>query len=210
MPGFGTRQQFLNLAAFFEGALVFLAFGLGWLAEIDPLALLTVSAKACGWGIGGGVLLFGLLLLGDRLPVRGLKRIREFLVQMLGRPLSDCRWHELILLAALVGFSEEMLFRGLIQPWIERAGGYTTGLLASNVLFGLAHFVTPLYGLLAGLTGVYFGWLLDAGGSRNVLIPMLAHAVYDYCAFHWVIRSYRAGRETDDGDPCADSGQNGE
>ena len=39
--------------------------------------------------------------------------------------------------------------------------------------------------------GVYFGLLLDATGSRNLLGPILAHGLYDYLAFLVVIREAR-------------------
>ena len=90
-----------------------------------------------------------------------------------------------------MGFCEEILFRGVLQPWFEKLGGPTVGLVGSNVLFGLAHIITPLYGVLAGLIGCYLGWLLDCSGERNVLIPVISHAVYDYLAFLVVIRGYR-------------------
>jgi hypothetical protein len=59
------------------------------------------------------------------------------------------------------------------------------------VIFGLLHFITPTYALLAGLMGAYFGLLLDATGSRNLLGPILAHGLYDYLAFLVVIRAAR-------------------
>jgi len=194
MRDFGSRMQFLNLAGLFEAGLLFLALGLGWLAAIDPLADLRFDAVGAVCGLLAGALLFSLLLLSERLPLAGLRRIRDLLVEYLGRPLSECRWYDLVLLAALVGLSEEALFRGLIQPWIERSFGRAHGLIWSNVLFGLVHAVTPAYAVLAGLIGAFLGWLLDATGGRNLLVPAVTHAVYDYLAFLWIIRLYRKSR----------------
>jgi hypothetical protein len=66
------------------------------------------------------------------------------------------------------------------------------GLILSNVIFGLLHCITPTYAILAGLIGVYFGLLLDATGTPNLLAPILAHGLYDYLAFLVVIRAAEA------------------
>ena len=186
-----NRSQFLNLAGIFEGGLALLALGLAWLIDLDPLALLHFDWIATAWGVGAGLLLFAVAMVGDRVTVPGFSRIKQLLIEFLGRPLSLCRWYDLILLAVLAGFSEELLFRGVLQPWAERHLGYAGGLFVSNVAFGLAHAVTPMYALLAGAVGAYLGWLMDATGERNLLPPMITHALYDYLAFLWILREYR-------------------
>ena len=45
-----------------------------------------------------------------------LRRIRELLIELLGRPMALCRWYDLLVLAVLAGVCEEVLFRGVIQP----------------------------------------------------------------------------------------------
>jgi uncharacterized protein len=187
-----NRGQFLKFSALVEGCLVILALSLGWWVELDPLQSFSLDAADFALGIIAAMPLFLLLLISDKIPSPSMQRIRQFLVETIGASLNSCRWYELIFLAAVVGFSEELLFRGLIQPWIERHAGYTAGLLWSNLIFGLAHCVTLLYGLLAGVMGGYLGWLLDARESRNLLIPMTTHAFYDYLAFLWIARIYRA------------------
>lgn len=65
------------------------------------------------------------------------------------------------------------------------------GLIGSNLVFALAHFITPTYALITGLMGVYLGFLLDAGGQRNLLTPILVHTLYDFLAFVVVVRTFR-------------------
>ena len=60
------------------------------------------------------------------------------------------------------------------------------GLIAGGVLFGLAHCITPTYALLAGLIGLYLGWLWIATG--NLLVPITTHAVYVFLALVYLIR----------------------
>jgi hypothetical protein len=96
----------------------------------------------------------------------------------------------------VAGISEEILFRGVIQPWLEVSWGLTAGLLLSNVLFGLVHSVTPLYSVLAGLVGIYLGVMMDIQGDRNLLTPIIIHALYDFLAFLALMRAYRSGLAT--------------
>jgi hypothetical protein len=63
----------------------------------------------------------------------------------------------------------------------------------TNVLFGRAHAVTPMYALRAAFIGIYLTALLAADSTPNLLIPITAHAVYDLIAFTVVIRDYRHG-----------------
>jgi hypothetical protein len=101
------------------------------------------------------------------------------LAETLGTGLYGCHWTDLFLLSAIAGFSEELLFRGLLQPWMESAWGMAAGLLGSNLIFGLVHAVTPWYALLAALVGVYLGLALDYGGG-----------LYDFVVFLVIKKSY--------------------
>jgi len=159
------------------------------------------------WGIAAALPMFVLFILAHRFAFGPFKQIRRFLIEALGPSLAACRWYDLILLAGLAGITEEVLFRGLLQIWIERAvGSPTAGLVAASILFGLVHLITPTYGLFAGIMGLYLGYLLDASGQRNLLVPVITHAVYDYLAFLVVLQTYHRQQaltsETDaDSDP---------
>ena len=76
-----------------------------------------------------------------------------------------------------------MLLQRLLEIGSTLAAGCIAGLIASNVIFGLLHFLTPTYAILAGLMGLYFGLLLDATHPPNLATAMIAHGVYDYLAF---------------------------
>jgi len=191
MPNLRDRGQFLNLSGLFEGGLIVVALAVGWLFDVNPVESLTFDWAALLWGFLAAIPIFGLFLLFHRFPLGPMAPIKRFLIEMLGPMLSVCRWFDLVLLALLAGLAEEVLFRGLLQPWMERSWGATAGLAGSNVLFGLAHLITPLYAVVAGLIGLYLGFLLDAIGERNLLVPVVTHAVYDYLAFLVVLRAYR-------------------
>jgi membrane protease YdiL (CAAX protease family) len=65
-------------------------------------------------------------------------------------------------------------------------------LIASNVVFGLVHAVTPLYAVLAMVVGVYLSLSVNFGGETNLLIPILIHSLYDFFAFVLLMRNFRS------------------
>ncbi len=186
-----TEIAFLKLGYCFEGSLIGVAFILGWFADLNPLADFAFNESALIWGILGTIPLFLLFLVFYRYPIGPLYEIKRSLIVILGPFLASSRWYHLVFLAALAGISEEILFRGFFQPWLELKWGYLGGLLGSNLIFGLLHWITPMYALLAGLIGIYLGQMLDVSESRNLLIPIFIHALYDYLAFLVVASSCR-------------------
>jgi membrane protease YdiL (CAAX protease family) len=118
-------------------------------------------------------------------------KIRELLVERMGGMLASCNSLELIYIGFLAGITEECLFRGVIQPWLEQDWGWALGLIFSNLIFALLHWITPLYALLAGIAGLYLGLTLDLGPSRDLTVPVLIHAFYDFLAFVKVAHLWR-------------------
>jgi membrane protease YdiL (CAAX protease family) len=125
-----------------------------------------------------------------RTRVGAIQRLVELVQDQLGPVLTSRSSAELALLAALAGVAEELLFRGVIQAELaERVPGLIALILASAA-FGLAHFLTLTYALLAMVAGLYLGALFWLQG--NLVIPIVAHAVYDYFALTYLVRRYRA------------------
>ncbi|QDU39138.1 CAAX amino terminal protease self- immunity [Maioricimonas rarisocia] len=182
---FNTRRHFLNVAGLVEGGLVLVALLLAALLGMRPLDAIHWQMGDVGWGILAiAPMLLLYVLLGD---------LRDLVVDLLGRPLSRLYWYDLMLVAAMAGFGEELLFRGVLQPWLAQFNA-TFGLIATNVLFGLAHAVTPVYALFATGVGFYMSWLADHPGGRNLLRPILAHALYDWIALVHIVWLYRRRR----------------
>jgi membrane protease YdiL (CAAX protease family) len=186
VPDLTNRRHFLALAAAFEGSLAVIAWALGWFFELNPLARLTLEVRGLIWGVAGTIPMILLFALANRYPVGPLRKIKQFLHETLGPSLVACRWYDLLLVAAIAGISEELLFRGALQP--------LCGLFWSNVLFGFAHCITPTYVVFAGAVGGYLGGLME--GANNLLAPIVAHALYDFLAFLVVVRECRAGQAT--------------
>lgn len=184
-----SKSQFLWIATAFEGGLVLIAYALGYWVSIDPLASLRLDVTAAFWGVLGSLLLFVLFVVSERMEAA--RRIREFLIDKLGGLLAGCSSLELLYLGFLAGITEEILFRGVLQTWLERDWGWAGGLVFSNLIFALVHWITPSYALLAGLCGLFLGLMLDIGPERNLLAPILTHAIYDFLAFKVVVQAWR-------------------
>ncbi len=186
-----SPERFFKSACLFEAALIAVAVVLGWLSGINPFAYLHFSEQAILFGILGTIPLFLLFLLLERITAESVVTIRRFLLETLAPALHPYHWADLFILAAIAGTSEEVLFRGVIQPWMETSWGIAAGLVGSNIIFGLVHAITPLYAVLATLVGIYLGLALDYGGERNLLTPIIIHWLYDFLAFLALMRSYR-------------------
>jgi uncharacterized protein len=183
-------QHFALTAAIFEGSLVLAALALGWLLGTKPLQTLHWELRGVAWGLAGTAAPLMLFWLCLKCPWRPLRQIARIMNETIVPLFRGCRLVELAIIAALAGVGEEILFRGVIQAAVmQRIGGPAgvwPGLAVAAVLFGLLHPITPTYAILAGLIGLYFGWLWLA--SDNLLAPIAAHAVYDFVALVYLTR----------------------
>lgn len=185
-------ENFFKTACYFEASLIFFAVILGWIANLNPFENIHFSENAILYGIFGTLPLLLMFFTMEHIAIVSVQKIRLILIETLGSSLHKCNWADLFVLAAIAGISEEILFRGVIQPWMELTWGMSTGLIASNILFGLVHAVTPLYAVLATGVGIFLGMSLDYGGERNLLTPIVIHGLYDFFAFMAIMKSYRA------------------
>jgi uncharacterized protein len=113
-------------------------------------------------------------------PWRPARDLVALVTDELGPLLAGRSLLQLGLLAFLAGVAEEVLFRGVMQTALDRALREPIAVLVAGAIFGLAHFVTSTYALLAALVGVYLGGVFLVSG--NLLAPILAHALYDFVA----------------------------
>jgi len=92
-----------------------------------------------------------------------------------GASLAETMAYVTIVLVLMVGFVEELLFRGLLQASLERLLPPWQAIGATSVIFSLMHigWMNPLEVLLAYGAGIVFGYLAKATGS--LIAPMIAH-----------------------------------
>jgi len=193
-PAPGKPHPFL-LAIVVEGGIGLIAVGAGSLLGTPPAEQLRWTPQAGLVGLLATIPLvcFAWLLMRVRLrPFEAMLRLLDEVVVPLFR---QCPIWQLGVISLFAGLGEEMLFRGVLQqaltPSIGEPWDATIGLLAASVLFGLLHWLTTAYAVLATLIGVYLGglWML----TGNLLIPAVVHALYDFWALVYLVRLRRSG-----------------
>jgi len=169
------RLKLLFLALLVEGAAFILALFLArqWGIALFPLTkhllrdLLIGTAAAV---IPFALFCFTLSNKAEGIPLLGsVRRIMRGEIKVV---FASTTVVDICLISLWAGLAEELLFRGVIQArW---------GLLAASILFGVLHFVTPAYALLAFVIGIYIG--LVHHFFQSLLIPIQLHAIYDFGA----------------------------
>lgn len=177
------------MATVFQGGIALLAFGIAWLLGINPFDQFSITFQAVAVGIAATIPMLLMFAVTYRLAAGPFADIKRFLIESLGPFLADCRWYDLAWVALLAGVSEELMFRAVLQQWLNQ-WGTVPALIVSNIVFGVVHYVTPLYPILAGLMGMYLGAIYQFAGTGNLLVPTVTHALYDFVAFLVIRRSY--------------------
>jgi membrane protease YdiL (CAAX protease family) len=184
------QQNFAFTAAAFEGGLVAVAIVLGWLLQKPPLATLSFNLRDTILGVVATLPPLGIFWLSIKLPLRPFQKIVQILDETLVPMFRHCGWTQLAILATLAGVGEEMLFRGIVQAtaasWMGGHYGVIVGLLLAALLFGLLHYLTATYAIMAGLIALYLGGIWLAVG--NLLTPMVIHGLYDFLALAYLIK----------------------
>ncbi|MFC6236405.1 CPBP family intramembrane glutamic endopeptidase [Longivirga aurantiaca] len=86
-------------------------------------------------------------------------------------------------ISLLIGFSEELFFRGVILTAMrDRYGREWLAALITTVIFGLSHFSGGVPNILSTLvTGFLFYWMRRVSGG--ILVPALVHSLYDFAIY---------------------------
>ncbi len=192
-----SPNQLLAMALLVEGGMGLLALGLArWHGQV-LICSADWSWRNLGLGAAAGLPMLLLLAATLKVPLRPLRELLRVMDGYVVPLFRRCRWPQLATVSILAGFGEEMLFRGVVQvsighwtaTWIGKTASAWVGIVVAAALFGLLHRITTTYAVLAGLIGVYLGWLLMATG--NLVIPIAAHASYDFVALLYLV-NFRA------------------
>jgi uncharacterized protein len=187
----------------------FIALLLGWLFSVDVRQWLPTLSAENSWMIFSSLLWGSLAALPmlaavelieriDWAPFRELRSLDQLPIVAALLRLSPA---ELIAISIAAGVGEELLIRGWLMGWLIGSLETATpvaigiGLIASSLAFGLMHPVTPTYIVLATLIGMYLGGLVLVSG--NLLVPIVAHAVYDAAHLLLARRSHHAAKPTE-------------
>lgn len=166
-------ERLVRLAGFFYGVMAALA--LLWRGPLaaGPVFFASAETAAAGvrWGVdiaAGLASAAGVIVLSRELTRR--TRFGEVLARSLALAIGPLTRPQIAWLALLSGCAEELLFRGALQPHL--------GLVATSLVFGLAHFVPRRelapWAVFSVAAGLLLGGLFDWTG--NLLAPIVAHA----------------------------------
>ncbi len=185
-----SATSYVLVGTVFEGLLAVVAVVIGRWLLISPASTFQWNLHGLLLGLAATVPMLGLFFACLRAPWRPLRRVAELVEETIVPMFRGANLFELAALCLVAGIGEELLFRGLLQTWIAQSiGGETgiwVGLALASALFGLAHMLTKTYFLLATLIGLYLGgiWL----ATDNLLVPITAHAAYDFVALLYYCR----------------------
>lgn len=183
----------LQAAIAFEAALIPFALVLAALLGLAPWRAFAPSADVLFLGVIATVPLVAALLLIGRLRADWfveVERLVRPLIEMLFRGRGPV---PVLVVAALAGVGEELLFRGVLQAALTDGLGPAWGLVLASVAFGLAHAVSRAYFLLATAMGVYLGVLFLVSGS--LLLPAIVHGLYDAVAIGILLQTASPAEE---------------
>ncbi len=178
----------------FECGLAVATALVGWLLEISPYRALHSPPNRWGSlaviGVLGAVPPSLFLLAFLRTRAAWARALRQEIERRVLPLFALSRPSELVAVSLAAGVAEEFLFRGLIQDGIHQTypglvgAGVSMGVAA--LLFGLLHWVTVAYAVMATGMGIYLGVLFWV--SDSLIVPILAHGIYDVVAFFWLLR----------------------
>ena len=152
-----------------------------WALRSETSILYGVDAKTLLVALGLTVVLaavnFGLFFVGRRFEFT--RHVYAFFDDEIFPLLREATVIDIVVLAAVAGFSEELLFRGMLQPRM--------GIIASSLLFGLLHgpdYKLWPFAVWAAAVGAGLGLVYRE--TENMAVPMLAHAFYDGLALAYI------------------------
>lgn len=156
------------LASLAVGLALALRDGMPWMLAAPWLSMPDVVAHATSVGLG--LVLAVLVVVGTRVSVWRFSWARRLHLELRPIAYGMSLW-QILIVAAFSSVGEELLFRGLLQPWL--------GLLPTSVIFGICHQVPGhsrwVWVCWAMFVGMAFGATFAATGS--LVGALVAHAL---------------------------------
>lgn len=124
----------------------------------------------CGVGIATASVSYLMVKYGRSLPV--IRDLVEFAQTRLAPLMSVLTMFDIVVMAVISGFCEEIFFRGVIQNLY--------GLVGASILFGFVHFPGVkyiAYVAFATLAGFLYGYLYIRTG--NLWVPIMGHIIHN-------------------------------
>lgn len=192
---------------FFELALGGLGLAVAYAAGFwDPPSLQTVGTPYHTSSIGAVLLavlsgllwtlpMLALIAILQLLPLKSIRELSSLVDEQLIPMFEGKDLTALALTAAAAGVGEEILFRWTIQTGFAEGLDTTYaaiwGIAIASVVFGLMHWLTPAYAVIATFISVYLG--IQLWVTESLLSVIVTHGVYDFLILVYLVK-YRAVR----------------
>ena len=192
---------------FFELALGGLGLAVAYAAGFwDPPSLQTVGTPYHTSSIGAVLLavlsgllwtlpMLALIAILQLLPLKSIRELSSLVDEQLIPMFEGKDLTALALTAAAAGVGEEILFRWTIQTGFAEGLDTTYaaiwGIAIASVVFGLMHWLTPAYAVIAKFISVYLG--IQLWVTESLLSVIVTHGVYDFLILVYLVK-YRAVR----------------
>lgn len=185
------RRAILSTAIVVEGGLIALAWGLSEWLEAPILRMVRFEWASLALGLAATIPVYLAFLASWRWPIGPIRSVHELTREQIGPLFRPSTVPELAIISALAGVGEELMFRGFLQSAFILWLGAIPGVSAGALLFGALHMLTPTYGVLATIAGLYFGALVFWTGDLGT--AMIAHGLYDFLALLHITRNSPGG-----------------
>ena len=142
----------------------------------EPRDDLPLAGSALGVSVGAG---FGFLLFSLIVGIAALFDVYN----IVGPGGTDQVIPSLIAIAILPGFTEELLFRGILFRFLEQFGGSWFALALTSALFGLAHIFNDNATALSSFAIAIEAGVLLGGAymlTRSLWMPIGLHAAWNF------------------------------
>ncbi|MEO1252431.1 MAG: CPBP family intramembrane glutamic endopeptidase [Pseudomonadota bacterium] len=194
-PPTGTREDSIRLFAIALGGTALLgviAYGLSILFGTPLAPQFKLTLRDALIGAGAAIPMIALLYVFMKTEHPQIAAFRESQIEFFANIGFEFTPVRILLMSLFAGVFEELLFRGVLQSGIDKIAPVAVAIIASNILFGVLHWRTALYALIAGVIGAWLGLIFWLTG--NLLAPMIAHGFYDLVALAVTARAIRAAR----------------
>jgi len=187
-----NRRALLRISVLVEGGMLLAAIVLGLLLGVPywMSARLDWASVAAGIAAGIVMLVVAAIFTESRLPFA--VQMRRDMDRLVGL-FRGATPMDFLFISLLAGAGEEAFFRGLLQTGLDAYLGLPLAITLSALAFGLVHFISRSYIAFAAVLGILFSGLYVWSG--NIVVPMLAHATYDFIALCYVRRGASVSRK---------------
>ncbi len=169
-----------------EAVLAAVGLVVGWWIGTPILEVTRVDLHSGVLALAATLPLVAFVFWGLRTEFAFLARLRELVRKAIVPLFASCSLLEILLISIMAGIGEEVFFRGFLQGSLARVVNPWIALALVSALFGLAHYVSLGYAIVAGLLGVYMGTLVLVTG--NLFVAIAVHALFDFAALLFISR----------------------